>query len=330
MNLTLAQLFKREIVKIRYHRYSSMGRTTLSGSAFQEMDWGNPVVCLIFISGILIALVTISFVVDSQRHGNPRYYKKLTLMLFISFFALISCILFSFINSAPVWLDFLGGCLTFLLLGYGVFLQFEFLASVLILADIHVHNLVPRFQIVWSIICLILTLPVYFLVPTLGKEPFPWIYKEWVLGKMIFGGLCALYDICQGVVSLILLIWHLERKSKFTKQGDSFLNSQKECQKLFSLTLLTFLCNLSALCFDIAVMFGPPIDTLLPRVVEQETVAIIAVLYYLQMIKVAKIVLRPKQKKAPRQVEPRSKGSQSKETRHMSILDTTMITNALE
>ena len=251
-----------------------------------------------FKSNIRIRLVKTEMksVIDAHRQGRQRYYKKLAVGLMINFSYIVSSLLFRYIPDAPDGLHFFGYWCAYLLLAYGVYIQFDFFAAILILAQFDVRHLVPRFQWIWFVIYFVLTFPTYFLLGTLGQEPYPWVKKTWVYSKMAFGCCCALYDLAQGMTSIILLHRHL--KSKFTTQGKTFLDNYEKSKTLLRYTLITYGFTLSALAIDVYLSFNYSTSVQKLAILEVELISVIAMLYYFQMLRVASIVLKPRKTKA--------------------------------
>ena len=275
-----------------------MVRADFAGAFYEETDWKNPLEWIGLFMGLVLAIYISYCLIYSLRKGREPFHTKLTVLLILDFLKLFFSLMFRYLPSAPVAFDFLNGWCGLALLAFGIFVQFDFMAAILILVQIDMHYWVPRFRLVWSFLYFTLTFPCYFYLGTLGHEPPSWLKDISGLGRMLFGILCAAYDMIQGITSIVLLSRHLESKQKFTKKGETFVDSKQECTRLFLLSIITFLLTMSALVLDLyRVLETGPIAPIF-GVLQTEIICVIAVVYYFQMQRVVKIVLKPKMKKS--------------------------------
>ena len=281
----------------------------MEGLPYEEPDLNSYIEWMLLIGGIIIACLCIYCFLDSRRHGSRRYYKKLAAISLLNFVFIVSGLVFRYVPIAPAWVDFISYWSACLLLGLMIFVQFDFFAAILILAQVDIYQWVPRFRMVWSLLYLALTFPMYFLIGTLGQQPFSWIIGIYEYGRKIFSSLCAIYDLVQGITSIILLSRHLRQKSRFTVKGRHFTDNHKECTRLFQLTLTTFLLTLTALAIEIYEVFdySPIVQKL--GLFKIELVCTIAIFYYFQMLRVSSIVLSPRKEKVATLVTRHASGT---------------------
>ena len=215
----------------------------------------------------------------------------------VNFLFVLTCVLFRYIPAAPPWLDFITSWLTFFLVFYGIYIQFDFVAAVLILANIKIQMWVPRFRMIWSLLYFIAYLPTYFVLANIGHEPNALIKGIRMYTLLVFMVLSFLYDLTQGITCIVLLSRHC--KSKFNNSGKTFLDSLEECKLLFRLTMMCFTLTLTFLIIQLYLIFVDYSSrSQMFELFGFELLSMVFILYYFQMIRVSSIVLKPKVKKS--------------------------------
>ena len=275
----------------RLHVTTCLMRFTEDGVPFTETNWSDPIEWVILIVGALICISCLGCTYHALKRGKAWSQLQLTFLILLNFLVLLSRLIFRYVDTAPHWVDFFSDWSSPLLITLGLAVQFKLFSTILLLGDLDIRHLVPRLQMGWFAIYFLLMLPNYFTLGTLGKEPYPWIKGIREITRMIFGLICGVYDLVQGFASLILLARRrFKCRGKFNHQGRTFLDSLHECNNLILLNMAIFILIWIAISLNIYLIFYYSASL---HVVLEESIAVLILLYYFQIIQVIHVAMKP-------------------------------------